>query len=879
MHIAFLRCMKELRVLITLVLLNFLFVAGSVDAFAEDDNTTSIKLRAGYHKDYLRIVFEGPETAISEGTVSWREGDIVIDFGDAEFEIKKRRLPIEYERSENSVILTPSKRGRLRIFSMRNPSRLVIDVRHGVPVKEATEETEEVTKAEIDVESDTYSYGDDEDTETDMKAESYAKLELKKRLERKREATERVRAKRRMRAMEHIRVEGDGAVELSNEEIEIQENISSETDSEERDAEVEKTVKSEVSAGTEQTASEGKTGEEKKGEEKKELLKLTIPKSKDKKDRVTANIRGKYNFDDSFITGEYEEIWEVLKSGKSFGAIKMLSLHKPDSSDSIAIYHFLYGMAYSNLGEKLIAIDEFRLAYIYAADKNLKEISLFKRAGLYKKSGLLYEARGDYSIFIRDYESSQFIKKAHLNLGKVLTELGSYNEAVEHYEMAGEVAEALFSRANALQRLGKVAEAREVYAKAIEADKRYIKNSPETYFLVGENMRMAGELEEAKEHLIEITDGPYKDRAAMSLGLIAMEQSDAFNAIKKFESLNESKDRKIRVKALFNLHEAYMKAGRSDDAISTLKKIRTVYPDSSLYKTTLLKLSGLYRKEGKLRDSVPLLKELVYGKEPPLEVFNELESLLLEASKKSKKSADEYELVELWKEVGQWMLDESREDFLLEMTENLKHEGKPFLDLAIWLMENASGNTRTRTAIYLADFFAGMGNPYVAGQYLGVAKYSSKLTDDILRVEAKIKYSEADPGLAFEKMKSMKRFKKNDLKLLGRIILELKMSKGEARKLYEKRLNEQKWEAEDYIRLADMLLEDNKMNKALKYYKLAFKKKPDDEWTVYRIGHSADTQESKEMFGRLEKGDTLLSRLAKTKLLELDLLNKVKEVY
>jgi hypothetical protein len=33
------------------------------------------------------------------------------------------------------------------------------------------------------------------------------------------------------------------------------------------------------------------------------------------------------------------------------------------------------------------------------------------------------------------------------------------------------------------------------------------------------------------------------------------------------------------------------------------------------------------------------------------------------------------------------------------------------------------------------------------------------------------------------------------------------------------------------------------------------------------------------MYGRLKKGDTLLSRLAKTRLLELDLLSKVKEVY
>ncbi len=131
-------------------------------------------------------------------------------------------------------------------------------------------------------------------------------------------------------------------------------------------------------------------------------MKLSIPKSEVKRERITSNVHRKYNFDDSFITGEYEDIWEVLKSGKSFGAIKMLSVHKPDSSGSIAIYHFLYGMAYSNLGKKLIAIDEFRLAYIYAADKNLKELSLFKRAGLHQKSGLHYEARADYSIFIRE---------------------------------------------------------------------------------------------------------------------------------------------------------------------------------------------------------------------------------------------------------------------------------------------------------------------------------------------------------------------------------------------------------------------------------------------------------------------------------------------
>jgi tetratricopeptide (TPR) repeat protein len=632
-----------------------------VAAAEESKNESSINLRAGYHSYFLRIVFEGPGTIVSKGTVSRKDRDIIISFSDPAFKIEKNKLPLAYKRVKNEVILTPKERGRIKTFSLVNPSRLVIDV-----YKKTGDEKKQAASINKGI----------KESGKTKKVSS----ETKKQVQTAEINKDRIDAKDIKKKKTAKKIEKE-----------------------------KKTVTKEVSAKKDKKAVPPLKKEE------------TKPEHKIEKAELASGRHRKYDFDDSFITAEYKEIWEVLKAGKSFGAIKMLSEHKPDNTESISIYHFLYGMAYSNLGKKLIAIDEFRLAYIYALDQNLKELSLYKRADLYRKAGLLYEARADYFVFIRDYEDSQYIRSAHLNLGKIFTELGNYDEAVDQYEKAGEMTEALFSRANALQRLGKVSEAREIYGKAMEADRKYIRNSPETYFLVGENMRMAGELEDAKDHLSEITDEPYKDRAVMSLGLIAMEESDAFNAIKRFKSLNDSKDRKIRVKALFNLHEAYIKAGRSGDAISALKKIRTGYPDSSLYKTTLMKLSGLYRKEGRLKDSVHLLKELVYGKEPPLEVFNELETLLLEASTKSRKSADEYELVELWKEVGQWMLDESREDFLLKITESLKHKGKPFLDLAIWLMENASGKARTRTAIYLADFFAGMGNPYVAAQYLGVS--------------------------------------------------------------------------------------------------------------------------------------------------------------
>ncbi len=45
------------------------------------------------------------------------------------------------------------------------------------------------------------------------------------------------------------------------------------------------------------------------------------------------------------------------------------------------------------------------------------------------------------------------------------------------------------------------------------------------------------------------------------------------------------------------------------------------------------------------------------------------------------------------------------------------------------------------------------------------------------------------------------------------------------------------------------------------------------------MGHGVGKTKSKEMFSRLQKGDTLLNTLAKAKLMEINLMNKVEEIY
>ena len=597
--------------------------------------------------------------------------------------------------------------------------------------------------------------------------------------------------------------------------------------------------------------------------------------------------------DSDYIPEKYRKLWNRLKSGNPYGVLKELPSYKPGDAESMSAYHYMYGEAYSELKKYFPAIEHFRLAYIYALNDKLKELALLKRAGLYQKIKFFYEARADYLVFIRDFPSSAYIEKAHLGLAKSLSALGFYKEALKHYGKAGKTPEALFGLANAMQRLGKTGDAKKAYEKAMLADKDYPLISPETYFLTGENMRLSGQLTDAKKHLSSIDFGPFRDNASISLGLIAMEDSDTEEAIKKFKSASRSGDAMLKVKALFNLSLAYIEEGRFEEAISSLEEIRHNYIDSSLYKDTLLLLSRLYRERGDFKESVSLLRQLIYGKEPPPETFNELEKVVLETGERSKEeSGDGVRFVALWNEVGPLLIDETREEFLLKVAQKLRHEGRPFLILSSWLVEHGTNRAKVKAAVDLADYYAGVGDMNVSRKYINIANVANAVSaakdfkeskDDILRVEAKIKHAAGDQKAALEKIRSIRKFRGSDLEQLGDIIYAIKNPDSkdmrEAIAFYEKKLDESVWDADYYIKLADILYVNNKKNRALKYYRIAYRKNPVDEWAAYRVGQGAGMPESKDMFIRLQGGDTMLSRLAKTRLFEMDIMNKVNEVY
>lgn len=755
--------MKYIRVII-FMLITVVLLLDLAKATVPKDDSDFLKVRSGKHPGFTRIVLEGHESIISGGTVSRKGKDIIVRFMDKDFEINKAGLPMICKADKDAVTFTLKEAGRMKTYSLQNPSRFVIDVYSG------KEEVKQQTKPES-------------------------------------KKTEKV-----------------------------------------------------ILAAAPEEHNKDHAGP---------------------KDRTAALKPEKRYEEEDFIPEEYKAMWSLLEAGNFYTVLKELPGHKPDNTESLAALNYIYAKANIMAKQYLNAVKYLRLAYINAGDNRMKQQALLTRAGIYLELKLNYEARADYIVFVRDYASSPYIEKAYYGLAESLYRIGLFQEALDNYKKSGRSPEVLFGMANALQKLERVKEAKKEYDDALLLDKTYPESSPETYFLLGENMRMTGDTDNAKKHLSQIESGPFREHAMISMGLIAMEESNFKEAVKLFTTVAESREQKLNVQALFNLSLTYLKEGKFKEATSSLEEIRHNYIDSNMYKDTLLVLSKIYKKEGRFKKAVSLLKELVYGKQPPAEAFKELEEIVMKAEGNS--LPEGLTFVTLWNDVGQWLVDDTREVFLLKVAKRLRHEGKPFIDLCTWLVENASEGTRGIAAIDLADYYSGIGNTAISREYINIAKDSGESGDAALRVEAKILHSEGEETAAIKKILMIKEIEKSDLVLLGNVISGIKdpgMKEVEkAVAFYEKTLNESSWDAVNYIQLADIFYVRGDGDKAVKYYRMAYKIKPDNQWVMYRLGRDTDMPEAADMFSRLQKGDSLYGRLAKTRLMEISLMNKVKEVY
>lgn len=97
-----------------------------------------LKLRAAHNPEYLRIVLEGDESDIREAIVNQKGSDIRIKFPHGDIIMSAEKEMIPYRIDKSIILLSPGAFKSFKVFTLRNPGRLVIDVYPRRQEKETT---------------------------------------------------------------------------------------------------------------------------------------------------------------------------------------------------------------------------------------------------------------------------------------------------------------------------------------------------------------------------------------------------------------------------------------------------------------------------------------------------------------------------------------------------------------------------------------------------------------------------------------------------------------------------------------------------------------------------------------------------------------------
>ena len=112
--------MKKIAILLICILF--------IPAISKGDQQV-LKLRASHHAGFLRIVLEGRESVINNAMVYQRGQNILINFPEIEFAIQTEKESVAYSRADkNTVMFYPGEFRGLKVFTLKHPARLVIDV-------------------------------------------------------------------------------------------------------------------------------------------------------------------------------------------------------------------------------------------------------------------------------------------------------------------------------------------------------------------------------------------------------------------------------------------------------------------------------------------------------------------------------------------------------------------------------------------------------------------------------------------------------------------------------------------------------------------------------------------------------------------------------
>ncbi|MBI4766016.1 MAG: tetratricopeptide repeat protein [Deltaproteobacteria bacterium] len=575
--------------------------------------------------------------------------------------------------------------------------------------------------------------------------------------------------------------------------------------------------------------------------------------------------------EEGVISPELKKALHLTDTGHPAEALRSLSGKKTDPSTA-TYYHFVYGRVLEKMNKTGEALEHYRSAYFHAPSEELKALAFLERAEAYFRIHNYYEAKTVFNLFLKKYGQSNQVTRAHLGLAQSLARIGNFSEALLYFEKAGEGPVALLGKADVLHRLGRFEEAHLQYLKGIAGDKHYFLNSPEHLFYYGENLFQMGNDQDALQYLTSnMADPSFKKKANLVLGRLALKTRKFEEASKLFSSALTAPDTLTRQEALFYLAETQASAGHKTQARQGYQEYWAKYPAGKDYEEALIKLGKLDLEEGRLEQSDRWIKELSCRSALKEKTLKELEWFLLKLKEKAP-----LRMVSLWNFIGPKLLNISREPFLLLMTAALKGQVKPYLELQQWLAKNGSEPVKIQSSVALVQYQVDTGNLGGAKERIRTLRTLKVAGDEILRLEARISHAQMDYATACERLLSLKKMEAGDLSLFQDTLLSARNVKA-ALGVFEKNLLRLGGNSSAYIKLADIYHEKGKKKEALHYYQKALENDPLNEWALYRAGHLMTGEEGRNLLSRIKSENSLLGKIAKAGLKEIEIQKKSGE--
>lgn len=263
-----------------------------------------------------------------------------------------------------------------------------------------------------------------------------------------------------------------------------------------------------------------------------------------------------------------------------------------------AVNGILYCYLSQNQDEKAISlIDDFVRKN---PALNFSDELFFKKGEIYYSQSLYEKARLSYAEFTSKYPKSELTSAAYYWIGKSTQNLNRYEEALFNFNKVLEsYPESNLAGASVIE-MGNIYNIQKQYDLALSVYEKGIdklSNSPqiaEILFSKALTYVNKGDLNNAYEVLGDIVqyhgETVFADRSKFEIGLIEYSAKRYDNAITYLRSIADSRKDEIGAKAQYYVGMSFFEQGKTNEAISSFVRVRTVYSyfDEWLSRSTLM---------------------------------------------------------------------------------------------------------------------------------------------------------------------------------------------------------------------------------------------------------------------------------------------------